>query len=198
MYQKVTTPIAVLANGIMAATMTMEEAKKQLKQLEDPEIAKQVGQALKKGADGDVEAAVLSPAVKSILLALSVFLGGLYADPMIKEDLSMKLRGGPVKLEDITQIKQIAEDIKAEVDAVNKAIKDRSGIEKPGTTVIQIGGKKLVAKNQHEFNVLKTMAKLDAALKRNKAKGFISNETYEERVAALEEAFNKDRPVVFS
>lgn len=197
MYKKVTIPIVVLANGMLAASMSMDEAKKQLKQLEDPEIAKQVGQALKKMKAGDVEAALADSAIKTLLIALQVFMGSLFADPDIKQDLSLKLKG-PVKLEDLTQIKQTAEDIQKEVESVNKAIKDRSGITKPGTTIVRIGDQKLVAKNQHEFDILKAMVKLDSALKRNKAKGFISEDTYKDRIAAMVEAFNKDRPVVFS
>ena len=54
MYNKVTTPIKILANDILAASMSMEEAKEQLKQLEDPEIAKQFGQYLKKVKAGNI------------------------------------------------------------------------------------------------------------------------------------------------
>lgn len=197
MYKKVTIPITVLANGILAASMSMDEAKKQLKQLEDPEIAKQVGMALKKMKAGDIEAALADAAIKTLLIALQVFMGSLFADSSIKNDLALKLRG-PVKLEDLTQIKQTAEDIKKEVDEVNKAIKDKSGMTKPGTTIVRIGDQKLVAKNEHEYKVLKAMVKLDSALKRNKAKGFISDETYKDRIAALVEAFNKNKSVVFS
>lgn len=197
MYKKVTSPISVLANGLLAASMSMEEAKEQLRQLEDPEIAKQVSQALKKMASGDVEAALGNQAIKTLLLALQVFMGSVFADPGLKQDLSLQLRG-PVKLEDLRNIKQTAEDISKQVAEVNKVIKDRAGMDKPGTTIVRIGDEKLVAKNQHEFNILKAMTKLESALKRNKAKGFISDETYKDRLAAMVDSFNKNRPVVFS
>lgn len=201
MYLKMSDAVKGFGEGLKSAAMSRDEVMENLKKLEDPDVAKEVGDALVRMRKGStIEAAANSKMIQTILLALMTYIGSVFADPTIKKDFGLMLKGGPVTLKDVNTFKQQADDMKSDLDTLNRALKDRSGMDKPMQSVMKIGDEKLVATNQREYKILQAMTDLVNTLKENRAKKLISDKTFKDKVDALVEAFKSKstKPVVFA
>lgn len=194
MYKKISDSLVMMGENVKIAAMSREEVTKHLKMLEDPEIAKQVGDALRRVRAGStIEATVASKLIQTIIMALMLSLGAVFADiPTLKEDLSLKLKGGPVKLEDVNEFKEKSTNLKTYVDDINTKIKEKTGREKVMTGVVRIGNKDVSYSNEYEYNVLKALGDLVKAL--NKNKHIMSAESYKKMMEnVMERAETKSR-----
>jgi len=195
---KVASPMMFIADNLKVIAMSQEEIIKNLKLLSDPETAKQVGEALKRSMSGEeIKISSLPQTVGIVLMTLMTFLGPLFAqDPDLKTDMANTLKLKTVELADVNQFKEDLEGTSDFLNALNQIIKSKDGREIPGFASANIGGNKLTAKNKNQADMLTQMAKIDVKMKRNKAKGFMSNKTYEKKINAMIKAFNTGRPVV--
>ncbi|RKY78565.1 hypothetical protein DRQ07_07450 [candidate division KSB1 bacterium] len=201
MYSKISDPITVIGETLKMGALSREEVKEHLEMLENPETAKEVSIALLKMKKGStVEAATSSKVIQTIILALMTYLGSVFADPGVKKDFALMLKKHPVTMEEINTFKEQIPDIQKKLDELNKVLKDRSGMDKPGFSSIVIGDKKLIAKNEHEHRVLEAMRNLVNELKKSKAKKIITDETYKNKIQALVDAFESGskRPISFA
>lgn len=201
MYSKISDPITVIGESLKMSAMSKEEVMEHLEMLENPEIAKDVSMALLKMKKGStIEAATSSKLIQTIILALMTFFGSIFADPDAKKDFALRLKERPVTMKEINTFKEKLPDIKKDLKAVNTALKDRSGMDKPGFSSVEIEGKKLIANNEHEHRVLLAMKDLVNTLRESKAKGVITDETYKNKVKTLVDAFESKskRPISFA
>ena len=190
--------LIILAENLTVTAMSSEEIKKNLKLLEDPEIAKEVADALKRSMSGEeIKIAKLPAGVGPVLLALMAFLGPVFAqDAALKKDFADHLTLKKVELPAINEFKENVDDTKELIDVLNDVIKAKEGRDISGFATITIGGKKLTAKNKHEAEVMQHMVKIDNKMRANVALGFMSKSTYTSKVDKMIKAFETGRPIV--
>lgn len=179
-----------------ASEMGFSEAKRKVEELlKNPDLEKQVGDALK-GFKAGKEAASIGPAIRTFVLALMTFAPAIFADPGIAAELEMKLKkADPITMEQINQMNDRAEEaVKKQtdksVDQINQAIKDVSGKEKDVDFKAKIGNEELTAANAYEAKILKSMVNLHSLLLSQLKNGALDQTSYDKACKKLVDSFH--------
>jgi hypothetical protein len=179
-----------------SSNMSIGEAKRKVEELlKNPELLKQVGDALK-SASLNKEAAI-SPLIRTFVLALMTLAPSIFAVPSIQSDLEMKLKHGDnITMEQVNTMedrakKEMQTMTETSVNKVNDAIKDDKGKEKQVDFGIQVGKEKLMAANAYEANILKNMAQLHKILFAQMKSGIMDQASYDKACQILISSFNK-------
>jgi hypothetical protein len=182
--------------GAAGQNMSKGEAKRKVEELlKNPNLVKQVGEALK-SASLDKEAAGISPLIRTFILALMTLAPAIFAVPSMQSDLEMKLKkGDQITMEQVNQMNDRAQQelqsvTEKSVNKVNDAIKESSGKEKQVDFGVQIGKEKLMAANAYEANILKAMAELHKELAAQKHSGAMDQAAYDKACQKLVNSFN--------
>jgi hypothetical protein len=193
MYSKLSDSLVIVADGIVLATMSDEEAKKTLQTM-TPELAKMVSEALKslkpqveQGRPIVVTAAISGPA-KAFLMALLTLAPAVFANPSAIDDLSMKLRTKPISIEEVMKVNDVAEkgvqtENQAKIDGLKNVLKEKGGEAVESNKVFMIGDKKFMAANQKQEKVLQTLTNMAKGFAMHRSQGIISPEQFKTLMA---------------
>jgi len=184
MYTKTSDLICVVANKVVAQTMSKTRALKILKDLEkNPELQKEVAKALSEKTAGAV-----SRAVSEATLAISLLLGPVLAGPKHQEVVNMldeqafKMRELNINEENIKKQERLEKEIET---ALAGTPGKSTGMGKPES----IGKREFIIDTNKKADVMKKIQALVSLLKKRKENNEITQNQYDEKIEKLSSAF---------
>jgi hypothetical protein len=188
MYSKISDSLVLLADGIVMAGMSDNDAKKTLMDM-TPDTAKALAEALKglksqieQGKPIMVTAAIGGPA-KALLLALMTLAPAVFADPAAVETMAAKLRTAPINMEQVMKINETAEknvqnENAKKIDNLKTMVTEKGDEGVASQMVFQVGDKKFMAANKRQEKVLQTLANMARGFAMHRSQGIITPEQY--------------------